>query len=370
MTNATVLFSQPHASELIFNIICVAAYIIIILAAVIGNTLVCLAFCLNPVLRKSPTNYFIMSLSISDILTVSLCVPFDVEQTLLDWRWNHSSVICSLWTTMYLFVVPSSILSLLAVSVDRYKCLVDPLNRFRQTRFMTRKRACMVIATLWVYSLGFALVPEMGWKMFPENVSHGNCYFNTTVEYSVLSSLLNFVLPVIVMCVLYMRIYRTVRQMRQSHEKAGISLVSEERRKGKGKQRKRLNKNIKITKNILIVVCTFFICWMPYTALTIIGVLCKSCYFSMPTELPTIFLILGYSNSALNPYLYAFRNNKFKETFTKTMRSLHLLHDSKFSSRKSYLHTNPSLLSDNSCHARNIHAPPERFTQSHPTSSV
>ncbi|KXJ18681.1 Fibrinogen C domain-containing protein 1 [Exaiptasia diaphana] len=132
-SNGTSLIIPPYETKLIFSVICVVLYIVIIVAGVIGNTLVLLAFCLSPALRISPTNYFIMSLAISDILTVTLSIPFDAEQTLLGWRWNHGSFVCSLWTTIYLFVVPSSILSLLAVSVDRYKSLVDPLNRFRQT---------------------------------------------------------------------------------------------------------------------------------------------------------------------------------------------------------------------------------------------
>lgn len=333
---------------MIFNVICVMLYIVIIIAGIIGNMLVCIAFCLNPVIRISPTNYFIISLAVSDILTVTLCIPFDVEQILLSGRWNHGSFVCSLWTTIYLFVVPSSILSLLAVSVDRYKSLVDPLNRFRQTRFMTRKRACVVIGTLWLYSFLFALIPEMGWKMYPQNVMNGMCYFNMTVEYSVLSSFLNFVLPVIGVCVLYLRIYQAVKKMRKSRQRSGMSFVSDERKRGK--ERKRLQKNIKTTKNILIVVCAFFVCWMPYTALTIIANLCMSCYYTAPQELYTVFLILGYSNSALNPYLYAFRNKKFKETFRNALRTLRVLRDRKFSSRRS---TNPSVISESFSTVRN-----------------
>ena len=371
--NATVLFEPPGQSQLIFNILCVVAYIGIILAAVIGNTLVCMAFCLSPALRKSPTNYFIMSLAVSDILTVTLSVPFDVEQTLLNWRWKHGSFACSLWTTMYLFVVPSSILSLLAVSVDRYKSLIDPLNRFRQARFMTRKRACVVIAALWVYSLVFALMPEMGWKLYSHNVMQGYCFFNTTLEYSVLSSVLNFVLPVIVMCILYLRIYQIAKQMRQAHKRSGMSFVSDERKKGK--QRKRLHKNIKTTKNILIVVCAFFVCWMPYTMFSLVSNVCKTCFEAAPQELFTIFLILGYSNSALNPYLYAFRNKRFKETFAKTSRTLSTLRDqrlSSLSSRRSYAHTTPTLISESPCNTRNVTQPSveSQSSEHRPTSVV
>lgn len=350
IANNTAYVIPNYEEDIIFNIVYVICFIAIIITAVIGNSLVCFAFFINASIRQSPTNYFIMSLAVSDILTVTLCIPFDVEQTLLSWKWNHGSFLCSLWTTIYLFVVPSSILSLLAVSVDRYKSLVDPLNRFRQSRFMTRKRACVVIAALWLYSLMFALLPEIGWNLYPENIINGSCYFNMRVEYSVLSSFLNFILPVIIMCGLYLRIYKIIRKMRRDRLKSAMSFVSDERKKGK--ERKRLQKNIKTTKNILIVVCTFFVCWIPYTLLTIISSLCITCYYSTPQQLFTIFLILGYSNSALNPYLYAFRNKKFKETFKSTLRSLNVLRDRKFSSRRSYANTNPSLISDSPSNAR------------------
>ncbi|EDO47155.1 predicted protein, partial [Nematostella vectensis] len=291
---------------------------VIIIAAGVGNVLVCVAFSMSPILRKSPTNYFILSLAVSDLITATLCVPFDVDQTITNWRWNHGSFACSVWTTVYLIAVPSSILSLLAVSVDRYKALRDPLNRFRQTRFMTRKKACIIIGLLWTYSLLFAILPEIGWRLYENNVIDNVCYFNTPREYSILNSFLNFVLPVLVMCVLYLQIYFIARTVKSTPRLVSDNSFSDSSDECERRRVQRcIRKRIKTTKNILLVVCTFFFCWMPFTSFSLVSMFCTKCYYNAPEELSTIFLILGYSNSAMNPYLYAFRNQKYKETFSK-----------------------------------------------------
>ena len=122
-----------------------ACHILIVLIAVIGNVIVkCGAIIVNKNLRSSPTNTFIFSLAFSDLLTVSLVVPFDIESIILLGPWRHNEELCQAWITMYLITVPTSILTLLAVSVDCYKNLSDPLNRFRRCRFMTRKKALIL----------------------------------------------------------------------------------------------------------------------------------------------------------------------------------------------------------------------------------
>ena len=299
-----------------FKFFSVSIYALIIAAAFIGNLLVCAAFFWNPILRRSPTNHFIFSLAISDLLTACITVPFDLEQVLTNQFWPHGEALCVLWTTSYLINVPSSIWNLLAVSVDRYKGLQDPLNRFRQTPFMTRKRAGLVILTLWIYSALFALIPVMGWKLIPRSVENNVCQFNITQAYSLLSSFLNFVLPTLFMCVLYWRIYKIASSVTRNNalnQADSFPMTSEY-------AEKRLKKRIKTTKNIVVVVCAFLLCWMPHTVISIVYAFlfnsCPECLSAIPSELFTLLLMLGYSSSAMNPYLYALRNKQFKNTLS------------------------------------------------------
>ncbi|XP_078346988.1 5-hydroxytryptamine receptor 4-like [Oculina patagonica] len=300
----------------------VSVYAVIILMAFVGNLIACFAFIVSGIVRMSPTNHFIFSLAVSDLLTACLAMPFDLEQLLTNQIWPHGEALCVVWTSAYLITVPSSIWSLLAVSVDRYKSLQDPLNRFRQTPFMTRRRAGLVILLLWVYSGIFALMPVMGWNRLPRSVENNFCEFNITPEYSLLSSFVNFVLPTLFMCALYWRIYKIASGM---SKKEGLNRQENSPHTGR-KPAKSLRKKIKTTKNILVVACAFFFCWMPHTVLSIVTtfmyILCMPCLSAIPGELYIIFLMLGYSSSALNPYLYALRNTQFRNAFSRVATTL------------------------------------------------
>lgn len=299
-----------------------SVYVVIIVMALIGNLLACFAFIVSGIVRMSPTNHFIFSLALSDLLTACFAMPFDLEQLLTNQTWSHGEALCQVWTSTYLITVPSSIWSLLAVSVDRYKSLKDPLNRFRQTPFMTRRRAGLVILSLWIYSGIFALMPVMGWKRLPRSVENNFCEFNITPEYSLLSSTVNFVSPTLFMCALYWRIYKIASGMTKGE---ALNPVENSSHVGRNST-KSLKKRIKTTKNILFVACAFFFCWMPHTILsmvtTVMYMSCIPCLYAIPGELYIILLMLGYLSSALNPYLYALRNKKFRNAFSGVVPAL------------------------------------------------
>ena len=107
--------------------------------AVFGNFLVCLAILANRHLRNNPTNLFILSLALSDFLAAIIVMPFDIELLFrIDFEWNHGEAFCIIWQVVYLITIPISVFSLLAISVDRYKTLRDPLARFETSQFMTQ----------------------------------------------------------------------------------------------------------------------------------------------------------------------------------------------------------------------------------------
>ena len=331
-TISTANFNSGAPSSLhSFYLVSASVLILIIIVTIIGNILVCVAILVNSQLRSSPTMLFIFSLAVSDLLTATLSMPFDADQLLSDSKWTHSEGLCQAWTTAYLVTVPSSIWNLLVVSMDRYKSLKDPLSRYRQSPFMTRKRAALVIVLLWVYSLSFALIPVMGWKIHPSSVENNQCHFNITTDYSILSSFLNFIFPLLVMCFLYFKIFVIARNInsRRSSQRNGRTTellpadansaedVEKITRRTKRSQ-KRFKRNMKAAKNILIIVCAFFFCWMPHTLLSLAAIFHGiELSNTFPAELFSAFLLLGYLNSALNPPLYTFHNKRFKDTYMK-----------------------------------------------------
>ncbi|KAJ7360361.1 5-hydroxytryptamine receptor 1F [Desmophyllum pertusum] len=335
-TQTTASFNTGDSSSLHgFYLVTASVLILIIIVTIIGNVLVCVAILVNGQLRSSPTMLFIFSLAVSDLLTASLSMTFDVDQQLSDSKWSHSKGLCEAWTTAYLITVPSSIWNLLVVSVDRYKSLKDPLSRYRQSPFMTRKRAALVIVLVWIYSVVFALIPIMGWKFRPSaSVENNGCFFNIAMNYSILSSFINFIFPLLVMCFLYFKIFMIARNINsgkfaqrngRSSERCSTEPRSSEDAakiaRHTKRSHKRYKRNMKAAKNILIIVCAFFFCWMPHTLLSLVTSFHMEAEVikQIPAELFTAFLLLGYLNSALNPPLYTFHNKRFKDTYVKCL---------------------------------------------------
>ena len=328
MTNAStpnesdVVDDEPYYSfSAAFKYPVLTGYIIIISVAIIGNFIVCCTILVDRNLRNNPTTLFLLSLAFSNLVTTAVDAPLHVDIFFLRGVWLHGEMMCEVWSTVFLITLPTSILTLLAVSVDRYKSLSDPLNRFRRTRFMTRKKALIVIFFIWTYSVLFASLPLTGWRIHPGEsiIFAGICSFPYTRIYTTLTCFLNCVLPLFITCGIYMKIYciaqnrgKTVTATRRCE--CGKLTFSQETNRYLG--------NLKAAKIISMFVGVFFFCWVPYSSYIITISLCESCSDIIPLEVYPFTLMLAYLNSALNPFLFAFRSKNFKDIYSKMKSSI------------------------------------------------
>lgn len=85
-----------------------------------------------------------------------------------------------------------------------------------------------------------------------------------------------------------------------------------------------LNSQIKAARQLAILLSAFIITWLPYFVSFMVIALCPRC---VPVEFMTITTWLGYTNSAINPVLYALSNSSYKNSF-KRMLNLRI-HDKK-----------------------------------------
>lgn len=319
--NLTPSTEDPLQPKNGFNITIMVVQVFVIIVALLGNILVCSAILIHERLRTTFTNYFIFSLSLSDIITASIVMPMDVDQVLRNYVWTYGEAMCNIFTVAYLIAAPLSILNLLAVSIDRYNAITNPLH---YSNIMTPKVVVASIFSLWTYAILFTVIAMAGWPMFPSSVLYGTCHFNIRPAYSVVSSVINFVIPTIVMCVLYSRIYKVAHAHARRigrHENISHSAVEYNSTTTGGTERRSMSKNIKAAKTIAILVSAFLICWMPYTLVSSASILCgKKCYDNTPDEVITLTLLLAYTNSALNPFLYAFHNRDFRESFRRLLK--------------------------------------------------
>lgn len=294
-------------------------YILIVAAAVVGNLLVCYAILANRNLRNNPTTLLLLSLAVSDLLTVTLAVPFDIEGLFLNGVWKHGKAMCITWMTVYLITVPTSILTLLAISVDRYKTISDPLGRYRRSEFLTPNRALIVILILWLYSIFWAFLPLMGWlEKDQEPIYKGTCMVPFTKAYTTLTTVLNWISPLLITCVFYILIYSIASKHHKFTNRSGLPSTKQPSKD----EKKGYMKNLKAAKTTAMFVAAFLICWLPYSCFTIASNLDGENWKEFPYKAYVVLLMLGYLNSALNPFLFAFRNKRFKAVYSKLFRPL------------------------------------------------
>ena len=68
----------------------------------------------------------------------------------------------------------------------------------------------------------------------------------------------------------------------------------------------------KAAKTLCIIMGCFCLCWAPFFVTNIVDPFVD---YTVPGQVWTAFLWLGYINSGLNPFLYAFLNKSFRRAF-------------------------------------------------------
>lgn len=346
MTNGTNITGQVHlrSYEPWYGFIFAGLYIVVIIIALCGNFLVCSCIAISTKLRRSPTTTFIFSLAVSDLVTASIAMPFDAEILMTSGVWFHGEAMCKAWTVAYLLTVPTSILTLLALSIDRYKTLSDPLNRFRRSRFMTRKKAIIVNLVIWLYCFIIAILPVAGVINQYKFVFRNKCYFPMPPLFNTINNFVNFVLPILLTCGMYLKIYQIAKFQPLNHQKFSAGTV------GKPKLQKDYLRNVRAAKTISMFVCAFMFCWIPYCTVSIVSNLCSAdCFYAIPPHVYPPLLMLGYLNSALNPFLFSFRNRAFKNTCGRIYTALKRKQSSCSTSRSIHSNGKRSEIPESDC---------------------
>ncbi|KAJ7371727.1 hypothetical protein OS493_023062 [Desmophyllum pertusum] len=307
--NETADFACPLYQEtIVTQVIKTVAYCVIILLSLFGNSIVIFTVWRNNSMR-SVTNLFIGNLAASDLLITILGMPNMITQLYLGSKWIFGAAICKIVVFFQSVSVASSILTLLAISFDRFWAIIFPFKR-RISFFSAR----VILGITWMVSLSVmapflyaqrVIVGTQGYEICIEDWSPAFNPVTAPKDYTLVLFVTLYVFPLLTMVVLYSVIVsklwrRQIPGFRSSRDELRTRALRK-----------------KVVKMLITVITLFSACWLP---LYVYQFIYFFAYHKIPcfdSSLSFYFtsLFLGHANSAVNPYLYALFHRNYREGF-------------------------------------------------------
>ena len=294
--STTSMGSRKTALVVVQSFIC----LILNIAALVGNLLVCVALYRNPLLR-TVTNNFVLSLALTDLLMAVIVMPVLTVSSFAN-RWivgeAGSQVI------LYFFHVAPGVsqLGVMLLAINRYFRVVRP-TLYR--RIYSKRSSALMAVTTWIVTiLGSASIPLLGIR-YEHKESYPLSFFlyspnkTITILYGTGLSVYT-VFPFFVICSCYIRIYQTTRQHNTAASPSSLE----------GNSPYGVNE-ARITRLLTVVVVGFYLCWIPPYVVRVLEMLNM-----LPTTaaryLSFLHLFPIFTSSVINPITYGVMNQSFR----------------------------------------------------------
>ncbi|XP_034352541.1 histamine H3 receptor isoform X2 [Arvicanthis niloticus] len=338
---------------------------LLIVATVLGNALVMLAFVADSSLRTQ-NNFFLLNLAISDFLVGAFCIPLYVPYVLTG-RWTFGRGLCKLWLVVDYLLCASSVFNIVLISYDRFLSVTRAVS-YRAQQGDTR-RAVRKMAMVWVLAFLLYGPAILSWEHLSggSSIPEGHCYaeFFYNWYFLITASTLEFFTPFLSVTFFNLSIYLNIQRrtrlrldgggreagpepppdaqpspppappscwgcwpkghgeampLHRGSKPSASSASLEKRMKMVSQsitQRFRLSRDKKVAKSLAIIVSIFGLCWAPYTLLMIIRAACHG--HCIPDYWYETSFWLLWANSAVNPVLYPLCHYSFRRAFTKLL---------------------------------------------------
>ncbi|XP_020912674.1 5-hydroxytryptamine receptor 1A-alpha [Exaiptasia diaphana] len=299
---------DPNLLALITIIIIIAVF------SFIGNTIVCVVFCLYEQLRLVK-HYFVINLAIVDDILVLVSVPMFAAHI---YGGEQNLNLCRTQILLDVFCGTASIISLAVISIERYFAVVVPLHYEQR---VTPYRAVLIIIFTWFYSAMVSLILLVSYAVpsSPANTSKACLFFGG--EFVILVTVASFILPVCIMAWAYWNIFlvahahaRQIQAMVPSNQQ----LPQNNTEGGDTRPQVKMRGELKAAKTLTSIMATHIYCWCPLFVYFLVISFCPQCRSDPASKISNyIIMVLRYCNTLANPIIYTGINRQFRGAIKK-----------------------------------------------------
>ncbi|XP_031556573.1 melatonin receptor type 1A-like [Actinia tenebrosa] len=278
----------------------------------VGNLLVVISIYRNPSLRTI-TNYFVLSLCVTDILAPLLgltpILAWSIRNHFFEVFGEGTCIFQGLLTTGLTYI---SVITITLMAVNRFIRVCKP---DKYSKLFNKKTSLIMIGALWTTVFTLELVALYGRKenkfafvKFLEHKLTCGLMFNRDQKSSrtigTLTLIFILLVPFIIIFFCYFKVFKKIRQHKRS-----IAPASNPRSLGTSVQ------EIKVTRTLFAVLIGYCFTWIPVMIVTLLSNLFGS--RSLPRQAHMIVTFSGISSSAINPVIYGILNRTFRHEYQR-----------------------------------------------------
>ena len=269
-------------------------FALVMIISFLGNLLVCYAVYRNPRLRN-PSNYYIISLALTDILQASCSMPFSVAY-LATGDWSFGAAVCTFNAILKLSLTKVSAFTMTLMALNRYYKVVKP-NKY-QAVFKPRNIVTTALLA-WIIPMTFVILSVF---VLNQETEPNRGFAICIVEFAkpFYPVLFGFIYsPYFFVAFCYWKIYRKVKIHR-----ANVSWQSTNAA------------DVKVSKTLFVTVVSFVGLLFPAH---ITFTLSKFQRLSVSRFLSVVAAFLIFMTSCTNPFIYGYMNRAFRSEFKKCL---------------------------------------------------
>lgn len=290
----SVFYQTPTCVKEVMCVSLLVVSAIIFLLGFFGNAVV--IWISGFKMKRTVNTTWYLSLAISDFV---FCVflPFSITNMAME-EWIFGYFMCKFASSVMFLNMFSSIFLLVVISIDRFVSVAFPV--WAQNH-RTIKKASVIVSLAWLLAIGLS-IPSMIFRDVRNHLGRNICFNNYTLHQhshkivAMARFLIGFVIPFIIIIICYSVIILKLRNNRMTKSSKPFRVMS-------------------------ALVCAFFICWLPYHVFVLLELNHQNYdHFILTTGLK-IGTAMAAANSFLNPVLYVFMGNDFKQKFKSSVLS-------------------------------------------------
>ncbi|KAG8591327.1 hypothetical protein GDO81_000127 [Engystomops pustulosus] len=196
------------------EILLAALLIVVFIVSLLANLLVLICFLYSAEIRKQVSGIFLVNLSLCNLLLTILNMP-STFLAILNHQQPFSDCICKALGFLETFLTSNTMLSMAALSIDKWIAVVFPLSYTSKMRY---KDAVIMMGYTWLHSLTFPLV-----SLFLSWIGYSSMYASCTLHvqdapetrrfmaFTIVFHAASFMLSLVILCFTYLKVLKVAR---------------------------------------------------------------------------------------------------------------------------------------------------------------